>query len=68
MTRLVLSILLSLTFILLLAHVMSSTSPRLFNIFIGVLIGITVSYLAPQSLFNWIDDALKKFKDRILRH
>jgi uncharacterized membrane protein YccC len=68
MTRLILSITLSLTAILLLAHLASNTSPRLFNVFIGVLIGITISYLAPQSLFNRIDNALKKFKDRILRH
>jgi uncharacterized membrane protein YccC len=67
MTRLILSILLSLTFILLLARLASNTSPRLFNIFIGILIGITVSYLAPQSLFNRIDNALRKFKNRILR-
>lgn len=67
MTRLLLSIILSLTSIILLAQIMSNTSPRLFNVFIGILIGITVSYLAPQSLFNKIDDVVKKFKNRI-RH
>lgn len=67
MTRLILSILLSLTIILLLAHVASNTSPRFFNVFIGVLIGITISYLAPETLFIKIDKALKKFKDRFVR-
>lgn len=68
MTRLLLSIITSLTIILILAHIASNTSPRIFNIFIGVLVGITISYLAPQSLFDKIDSALKNIRNRIQRH
>lgn len=68
MIRLLLSITLSLTAILLLAHIASNTSPRIFNILMGVLIGISISYLAPQSLFDKIESAIRNFKNRVQRH
>ena len=68
MLRLVFSILTSLTVCILLMYIMNTTSPRLFNIFIGILIGITIAFVVPESIFDKLTKGINNIKKRIMKN